>query len=368
MHPASFQGMEQCYNRFIVGSPLESQNKVKILDIGGHKSTTAGYYPIFAKLTGKDTDYIGTDIYQRPGVSLVFKDPYKIPLRNSSVEIVISGQTFEHSEFFWLLFQEMVRVLKPGGFMFIIVPTEAPVHRFPVDCYRFNPDAFRALAKYAKCQMLDAWRNESQPWRDLIGVFRKEIKGPKPADLALLEEARAAARAHDFPQAIAKYLKSENEFGDDSAFLTEFMNVAVSCNNHWHAYRLASKLLEGFKTNASVPLILGRSVVKLGKPSPIRARAALYALQLARKWSKPLTLPALTWQILLGEHSKDPGLVQSALIEAVDLVIGGYEIEPGSRWAIPHLRRLLRKLGDNERLAALNSALKGPAERVAIAS
>jgi len=78
-----------------------------------------------------------------------------------------------HGEFFWLTFAEMMRVLKPDGFLFLIAPSAVPVHLHPVDCYRFYPDAYRALAKYANCRLVDVWPDERGPWRDLVGVFAK---------------------------------------------------------------------------------------------------------------------------------------------------------------------------------------------------
>ncbi|HEY3169271.1 MAG TPA: methyltransferase domain-containing protein [Candidatus Binatia bacterium] len=37
--------------------------------------------------------------------------PYEIPLADSYADVVISGQMLEHCAYFWLSFQEMVRVL-----------------------------------------------------------------------------------------------------------------------------------------------------------------------------------------------------------------------------------------------------------------
>jgi hypothetical protein len=47
-----------------------------------------------------------------------------------------------------------------------------------VDCYRFYPDAFRALARYTKCHLLDVWLDERGQWRDLVGVFSKNESPP----------------------------------------------------------------------------------------------------------------------------------------------------------------------------------------------
>ena len=67
-------------------------------------------------------------------------------------------------------------MMKPEGFIFLIAPSAGPIRR-PGDCYRFLPDAYRALARLTGCYLQDLWRDERGPWQDLVGVFRH---GPLP--------------------------------------------------------------------------------------------------------------------------------------------------------------------------------------------
>ena len=48
---------------------------------------------------------------------MVLDDPYLIPLADASYDLVYSGQTFEHAEFFWKTFAEMCRITKDGGLL-----------------------------------------------------------------------------------------------------------------------------------------------------------------------------------------------------------------------------------------------------------
>jgi SAM-dependent methyltransferase len=66
--------------------------------------------------------YIGPDLQAGPGVDLVAEDPDRVPLPSAPADVVLSGQPLEPSEFFWSAFREMARVLKPNGFLFLIVP------------------------------------------------------------------------------------------------------------------------------------------------------------------------------------------------------------------------------------------------------
>lgn len=174
MHPTSFENMHKCLARYSLVSQ-ESKGKSKcVLDIGG-ANVNGSYRSLFpAPLY----NYLTADI-SPSGVDIILEDPYSVPLPDSSIDLVISGQMLEHCEFFWLTFQEMVRLIRPDGFIFLIAPSAGPIHRYPVDCYRFYPDAYAALARYAHCYLEACWQDERGPWRDLVGVFRKTPLSPE---------------------------------------------------------------------------------------------------------------------------------------------------------------------------------------------
>jgi len=171
MHASSHENMQKCCERFAAGSWLRDRSRVTVLDVGG-RDVNGNYADIFP---APPFDYTAADIAPGPGVDIVVEDPYKLPQQDESVDLVISGQSFEHVEFFWELFREMTRVVKADGFIFVIAPSAGPEHRYPVDCYRFYPDAYRALAKYGGVQLVTCWRDERGPWKDLVGVFSKSL-------------------------------------------------------------------------------------------------------------------------------------------------------------------------------------------------
>lgn len=120
-----------------------------------------------------DMNYLGLDLEDGPGVDRVMADPYQIPFHDASVDLVLSGQMLEHCAHFWRVFTEIARVLRPEGLAFIIAPSAGPIHRYPVDCYRFYPDSFQALAEWSGLRLVHCWLDERGPWRDLVGVFQK---------------------------------------------------------------------------------------------------------------------------------------------------------------------------------------------------
>ena len=168
MHPSSMENMYKCYQRY-VASEDGIESPILVLDIGG-VDINGSYRDIFSseRFVYQSAD---TDNNSNPDIHL--PDNYRLPIETESFDIVLCGQTLEHCEYFWLLFDEMVRVLNPRGMLFLIVPSAGPIHRFPVDCYRFYPDFLLSMAKYTKCHLIDSWIDPRGPWRDLTGVFCK---------------------------------------------------------------------------------------------------------------------------------------------------------------------------------------------------
>lgn len=125
--------------------------------------------------------YIGVDFVEGSGVDLVLQNPYKLPFEDNSIDYFVSSSMFEHSEMFWLLFIEIMRVLKPDGLLYMNVPSNGQFHRYPVDCWRFYPDSGRALAKWARMCEYNTTMLESyvacqgvEAWNDFVAVFVKD--------------------------------------------------------------------------------------------------------------------------------------------------------------------------------------------------
>lgn len=127
------------------------EGKIKVLDVGSG-DVNGTYKQIFSNPI---FEYTGLDIAPGPNVDIVLPSPYDwSSVSTETYDVVICGQTFEHIEFFWLVMVEMTRVLRQGGLMCIIVPTNYGFHRHPVDCYRFIADAMVGLARYVSLHIL----------------------------------------------------------------------------------------------------------------------------------------------------------------------------------------------------------------------
>lgn len=169
MHLSSLEHVDRLVSRY-----LKSKTNLHVVDIGSYDVN--GSYKQFFNRPG--WRYTGIDLSSGPNVDVVLSSPYRLPLSSHSVDVIVSGQAFEHIEFFWLTWLEMVRVLKPGGMIFLLAPSRGPEHRYPQDCWRFYPDGYRALAAYGALELLEVstdWHPhvdpDSAPWGDTVGVF-----------------------------------------------------------------------------------------------------------------------------------------------------------------------------------------------------
>jgi SAM-dependent methyltransferase len=125
--------------------------------------------------------YIGLDFVDGAGVDIVISDPYVLPLPDASVDVVVSSSCFEHSEFFWLVFLEAMRILKPSGLFYLNAPSNGSFHRYPVDCWRFYPDSGHALATWGRrngynSMLLESFIGQRSPshWCDFVAIFLKD--------------------------------------------------------------------------------------------------------------------------------------------------------------------------------------------------
>ncbi len=61
-------------------------------------------------------------------------------MRNESQDVVMAIELLEHTEHFWNIINEMIRVCKVGGYIFITVPNfHYPKHEYPIDLWRIGP-------------------------------------------------------------------------------------------------------------------------------------------------------------------------------------------------------------------------------------
>lgn len=184
MHKSSLDKMLDFRNKYLRG---REEEPLVILGLGS--SDIGGTYKGF--FDSPAWRYIGVDLEPNKNVDIVLSESYNWrEIESSTIDVLISGQTFEHIEYFWLTIIEIARILKPGGLCCIIAPSSGPEHKYPVDCWRFYPDGFRALARYARLDVLDVktqWEDASYDegsaqWKDSVLVCMKPLDFPANED------------------------------------------------------------------------------------------------------------------------------------------------------------------------------------------
>jgi SAM-dependent methyltransferase len=175
MHKSSIDKMKYFMEKYLQDRFTE---KLYILDLGS-QNIGGSYRSIFNKSEWK---YVGLDLEKGDNVDIVLENAYEWnEIESNSVDVLVSGQTLEHIEYFWITVLEIQRILKNNGLCCLIAPSSGYEHRFPVDCWRFYPDGMKAIAKFANLEVLEVstqWNDEeyddgSNVWHDTILVAKK---------------------------------------------------------------------------------------------------------------------------------------------------------------------------------------------------
>jgi SAM-dependent methyltransferase len=174
MHPTAMQNSRDFFTCY--SDALRSGSAVRVIDIGSQDVNGS-----LRQTCPEDFSYVGVDFVAGKGVDVVLEDPYTLPFDTESADVVVSSSCFEHSELFWVLFLEILRILKPAGLFYLNVPANGDFHRFPVDCWRFYPDSGRALITWAKRNgfpslLLESYTSTQigDEWNDFVAVFLKD--------------------------------------------------------------------------------------------------------------------------------------------------------------------------------------------------
>ena len=173
MHPTAIDNCQHFFNAY--GDALTGPD-IKVIEIGAQDVNGS-----LRTCCPSRFSYCGVDFVEGKGVDVVLDDPYHLPFETASVDVVLTSSCLEHSEMFWLSFLEALRILKPHGLLYINAPSSGDFHRYPVDCWRFYPDAGPALVTWAKRNgmaplLLESFTGEQNRYtfNDYVAIFVKD--------------------------------------------------------------------------------------------------------------------------------------------------------------------------------------------------
>jgi len=164
MHQSSYEKMKAFVVKY-----LNPDHELKILDVGSY-DVNGTYKSLFLK---SNWVYEGCDIAPGPNVDIVMSNPYEIPLPDVSYDVIVSGSTLEHVEYFWIWMKEVARLVKPGGLICMIAPGSGAIHPTPVDCWRFLPQGMDTIIKWIGFEKLESYIDPNHYWWDCTMICRK---------------------------------------------------------------------------------------------------------------------------------------------------------------------------------------------------
>ncbi len=122
--------------------------------------------------------FVGCDLRPGPGVDRV-ADVSDIDLDDESAGTVVAIETFEHVFEVRRAFDEVLRVLRPGGLFVVTLPLNFRLHGFPEDYWRMTPTCLRRLMAPYEARLTGSQGYHRFP-HTVLGVG---IKAPAPADV-----------------------------------------------------------------------------------------------------------------------------------------------------------------------------------------
>ncbi len=117
--------------------------------------------------------YTGIDVRPGPGVDEV-ADVEALPYADQSFGTVLAMNTFEHVAHFWRGLEEVHRVLRPDGGLFLSSPFYFHIHDYPNDYWRFTPEALELLLRDYPARVLGWYGPRKRPAGVWALAFREE--------------------------------------------------------------------------------------------------------------------------------------------------------------------------------------------------
>jgi SAM-dependent methyltransferase len=133
--------------------------------------------------------YVGCDMRPGPGVDRV-EDVSAMSLPDSSAGTILCLETFEHVFEVRRAFDEVFRVLKPGGIFVLTSPFNFRIHAYPDDYWRMTPNCLRRMLAPYGGRVTGYQGYEKFPHT----VMSLAVKAPTPLDF----QARARRLTHAY--------------------------------------------------------------------------------------------------------------------------------------------------------------------------
>ncbi len=145
----------------------------------------------YANLRGffASRSYVGCDMRPGLGVDRV-EDVSRMTLPDGAAGTVLGIETFEHVFEVRRAFDEVFRILKPGGLFVLTMPLNFRIHAYPDDYWRMTPSCLRRMLELYAGRLV-GWQGHGAFPHSVMALA---VKTPAPTDFA----ARAETLKRDY--------------------------------------------------------------------------------------------------------------------------------------------------------------------------
>ena len=112
----------------------------EILEVGSRIVTGANFRPVFEK-----AHYTGFDLYEGPNVDVVGDAHQLSQYFDKKFDLIFSSAVFEHLAMPWVVADEMIKLCKPGGYIFVETHYSYINHERPWHFFQFSEQALKVL-------------------------------------------------------------------------------------------------------------------------------------------------------------------------------------------------------------------------------
>lgn len=186
-HPSAIKFL----NKFVM--PVMEKN-FKVVNLGssqgeviGHfdKSIRKEFYDFIGKLK-IDFKKVDMEYYPEEKNIVANAEDLRKVFKDETQDLVMAIELLEHAEHFWKIINEMIRICKIKGYIFITIPSyHYPKHEYPIDLWRIGPKTLASFfpKPYFKIEKLEVKGSKETPIRTMILVkklkkFRSEYDLP----------------------------------------------------------------------------------------------------------------------------------------------------------------------------------------------
>jgi FkbH-like protein len=197
-HPASmiYEGILEVKNFFDTHVKTRFEPNYTVLNLGSARGEVLG---LLEENTRKEFDnflssknIIYTPVDMDPPAEKVYQNTIKGNAENlaniiksNSQDIVMAIELLEHTENYVNVINEMIRVCKPAGYIFVTVPSnDYAKHEYPIDKWRIGPDKIKEIfsENYFNIINLETKGPDNSPWRTMVLVQKISSNIPQYKD------------------------------------------------------------------------------------------------------------------------------------------------------------------------------------------